>query len=128
MGTIRRRLFVQSFPVSVPTYAKGTVHDGISGIHQQDRCKLAFRIPSFLPGTDAAQFIYGDSVGRHLYDDYCHYLGMKGERRPFPDEKEPVIYWEGTVCTEPELNFKVLHLHNYGELFYRDQIGTCADR
>jgi hypothetical protein len=77
-------------------------------------------VVSTLPGFSCSelilgQFIYGDSVGRHLYDDYCHYLGMKGERRAFPDEKEPVIYWEGTICTEPALNFKVMHLHNYGE-------------
>jgi hypothetical protein len=76
-------------------------------------------VVSTLPGFSCSelilgQFIYGDSVGRHLYDDYCHYLGMKGERRAFPDEKEPVIYWEGTICTEPALNFKVMHLHNYG--------------
>ncbi|GHJ88107.1 hypothetical protein NliqN6_4509 [Naganishia liquefaciens] len=67
--------------------------------------------PEFINKT---VFIYGDSVGRHLFDDYCHYLKMDFERRPFPGQEEPVIYWEGAVCTEPNLNFKVTHLHNYG--------------
>ncbi|KAJ9096755.1 hypothetical protein QFC21_005025 [Naganishia friedmannii] len=59
-------------------------------------------------------FIYGDSVGRHLFDDYCRYLHMDMERRPFPNQNTTVIYWEAAVCTQPELNFKVTHLHAYG--------------
>ncbi|KAJ9105550.1 hypothetical protein QFC19_003532 [Naganishia cerealis] len=83
--------------------------------------KYRDHFPEFVNKT---VFMYGDSVGRHLFEDYCRYLNMNMERRPFPNQEKTVIYWEGAVCTQPQLNFKVTHLHSYGALTSGDKRDT----
>lgn len=116
LGEVRWGMFIQPFPPSLSEYAEDSISAGVSRVRQQDcreSCSLDVLAGKLNHGY--SKFIYGDSVGRHLFDDYCHYLKMDFERRPFPGQEEPVIYWEGAVCTEPNLNFKVTHLHNYGK-------------